>query len=62
MKDYYDIYFFLTKLKNAIGNTFTRRKSFEYLNDHSEIIKSIIDSKRIKANWNFYSRNSLQII
>ena len=57
MKDYYDIYFFLTKLRNeininilkdAIYNTFTKRDSFEYLNDYSEIIKSIIDSDRIK--------------
>ena len=59
MKDYYDIYFFLTKLRNefdinilkdAINNTFTKRESFEYLNDYSQIIKSIIDSDRIKTN------------
>lgn len=56
MKDYNDIYFFLTKLRNeidinifkdAIDNTFAKSDSFEYLND-SEIIKSIIDSDRIK--------------
>lgn len=67
MKDYYDIYFFLTKLKNeinvnilkdAIDNTFTKRESFEYLNDYSEIVKSIIDSDRIKANWNSYSKKN----
>lgn len=67
MKDYYDIYFFLTKLKNeidinilkdAIDNTFTKRDSFEYLNDYSEIIKSIIDSDRIKTNWNSYSKKN----
>ena len=75
MKDYYDIYFFLTKLRNeidinvlkeAIDNTFTKRDSFEYLNDYSEIIKSIIDSDRIKIYWKSYSKknsyaNSLEI-
>lgn len=67
MKDYYDIYFFLTKLRNeininilkdAIYNTFTKRDSFEYLNDYREIIKSIIDSDRIKTNWNPYSKKN----
>ena len=67
MKDYYDIYFFLTKLRNeidinilkdAIDNTFTKRESFEYLNDYSEIIKSIIDSDRIKTNWKSYSKKN----
>ena len=67
MKDYYDIYFFLTKLRNeidinilkdAIDTTFTKRESFEYLNDYSEIVKSIIDSDRIKANWNSYSKKN----
>lgn len=67
MKDYYDIYFFLTKFKNeiditilkdAIDNTFTKRESFEYLNDYSEIIKSIIDSDRIKTNWQSYSKKN----
>lgn len=67
MKDYYDIYFFLTKLRNeidinilkdAIDNTFTKRNSFEYLNDYSEIIKSIIDSDRIKTNWKSYSKKN----
>lgn len=67
MKDYYDIYFFLTKLRNAINinilkdainNTFTKRDSFEYLNDYREIIKSIIDSDRIKTNWKSYSKKN----
>lgn len=67
MKDYYDIYFFLTKLKNeidinilkdAINNTFTKRESFEYLNDYSEILKSIIGSDKIKTNWKSYSKKN----
>lgn len=65
MKDYYDIYFFLTKLKNdinqsvlkqAINNTFTKRESFEYLNDYEDIIKSIIGDERIKSLWQFIQR------
>lgn len=67
MKDYYDIYFFLTKLRNAIDinilkdaidNTFTKRESFEYLNDYDKLIKSIIDSERIKNNWKSYSKKN----
>lgn len=67
MKDYYDIYFFLTKLRNeidinilkdAINNTFTKRESFEYLNNYDEIIKSIINNDRIKNNWKSYSKNN----
>ncbi len=67
MKDYYDIYFFLTKLRNeidisilkdAFDNTFTKRDSFEYLNDYREIIKSIIDSDRLKTNWKSYSKKN----
>lgn len=67
MKDYYDIYFFLNKLKNdinrsvlkeAINNTFTKSESFEYLNDYDEIIKSIINSEIIKTNWKSYSKKN----
>ena len=64
MKDYYDIYFFLTKLKNdinmkilkeAINNTFTKRGSLQYLEDYEEIIDSIINSRRIEKLWAIYS-------
>ena len=64
MKDYYDIYFFLTKLKNdidmkilkeAINNTFTKRESLQYLEDYEEIIEFIINSRRIEKLWAIYS-------
>ena len=64
MKDFYDIYYFLTKLrkeidinvlKEAMDNTFTKRDSFEYLNDYEQIINSIIGNERIEKLWNIYS-------
>lgn len=64
MKDFYDIYYFLTKLrkeidinvlKEAVDNTFTKRNSFEYLNDYEQIIDSIIGNERIERLWNIYS-------
>lgn len=46
-------------LKDAIDNTFVKRDSFEYLNDYIKIIKSIIDSDRIKTNWkSYFKKNS----
>ena len=63
-KDYYDIYFFLTKLKNninrsilkeAIYNTFTKRESSKYLKDYEKIIDSIIKNERSEKLWNIYS-------
>lgn len=51
MKDYYDIYFFLTKLKNeinndifkkALNNTIVQRDSLDYLRDYEIILDDII--------------------
>lgn len=64
MKDFYDIYYFLTKLrqeidinilKEAVDNTFNKRDSFEYLNDYEQIIDSIIGNERLEKLWNIYS-------
>ena len=64
MKDYYDVYYFLTKmrddidikvLKVAIDNTFTKRQSFKYLSDYEEIINSIICDMKIKGLWIKYA-------
>ena len=60
----YDMYYFLTKLrkeidinilKEAVDNTFTKRDSFEYLNDYEQIIDSIIGNERLEKLWNIYS-------
>jgi len=65
MKDYYDTYFFLTKLKKdinikilrqAMKNTFKKRASFDYLNDYEEIIDSILENKKIEDLWNKYRK------
>lgn len=64
MKDFYDVYYFLNNLKEeidmnifkvAIKNAFTKRNSFEYLNDYEKIINSIKDSEMIKKLWQTYS-------
>ncbi|MBO5349917.1 MAG: nucleotidyl transferase AbiEii/AbiGii toxin family protein [Clostridia bacterium] len=67
MKDYYDVYFFLTKLKSeinllifkkAINNTLDNRDSFSYYNDYEQILDGIIIYNRINANWNTYKRKN----
>lgn len=64
MKDFYDVYYFLTKLKSevnitilkkAVENTFTKRDSFEYLNDYEQILNEIIESEKINKLWQKYS-------
>ncbi len=64
MKDFYDVYFFLSKLKDeidtnilreAVNNTFTKRNSLEYLSDYKKIINSIKNSEKIKKLWQNYS-------
>lgn len=64
MKDFYDAYYFLTKLKSevnitilkkAVENTFTKRDSFEYLNDYEQILNEIIESEKINKLWQKYS-------
>ena len=64
MKDFYEVYYFLTKLKSevnitilkkAVENTFTKRDSFEYLNDYEQILNEIIESEKINKLWQKYS-------
>lgn len=63
MKDYYDIYFFLSKLKSeinvnifkrALENTIMQRDSSEYLKDYQKILEELLTNDRIHKNWNSY--------
>ena len=38
-----------------MDNTFTKRDSFEYLNDYQQIIDSIIGNERLEKLWDIYS-------
>ena len=63
MKDYYDIYMFLTRLykeidfrimNEALINTFKKRDSFTYLNDYEMILDSLKENEKINVLWNIY--------
>lgn len=63
MKDYYDIYMFLTKMKSEINmdnfmlamkNTFEKRDSLKYLEDYSNILNEIKEYDRIYILWDKY--------
>mgnify|MGYP005977275701 FL=1 len=63
MKDYYDIYFFLSKLnddidvdifRQALENTVIQRESSEYLKDYNKILDELLINDRIHKNWNSY--------
>lgn len=67
MKDYYDVYFFLTKLKNeinleifkqALNNTLRNRDSFDYYNDYKQILNSLTNDERINNYWNTYKKKN----
>ncbi len=38
-----------------MDNTFSKRDSFEYLNDYEQIIDFIISNERLEKLWNIYS-------
>ena len=63
MKDYYDVYFFLTRLKNdinldifkhALNNTLIKRDAFDYYKDYKQILYLIAEDARIINYWNTY--------
>lgn len=67
MKDYYDIYFFLIKLKDeinletfkqALNNTLTKRESIDYYKDYRQILDSLTNDKRINNYWNTYKKKT----
>ena len=67
MKDYYDVYFFLTKLKDeidleifkqALNNTLTKREAFEYYKDYKQILMELTNDERINNYWNAYKKKN----
>lgn len=67
MKDYYDVYFFLTKLRNdidleifkqALNNTLRKRETFDYYNDYKQILDLIAEDDRIINYWNTYKKKN----
>lgn len=65
MKDYYDVYYFLTELRNdidivnfkkAINRTFKKRNSISFLDDYEQIINSLVESEQIGKLWKIYSK------
>ncbi len=67
MKDFYDIYVFLTQFKEdinigdfekAFNNTLTNRNALDYLKDYDEIFNEMLGYDTIRNTWNKYtSRN-----
>lgn len=66
MKDYYDLYMFVTFKWNeinkeilikAIKNTSKNRNTLNYINNASKYIKIIEISENIKNMWNNYQKN-----
>ena len=65
MKDYYDLYYFVTykwndidinTLKSAINTTFTHRNSKEYLKRFNTIIKNILEDETLIVRWDKYRK------
>jgi hypothetical protein len=67
MKDYYDVYVILSKLKDkininnfklAVTNTFTKRDSFKFLRDYQQILNEIYNYERIEQLWKIYAEKN----
>ena len=67
MKDFYDIYIFLTRLKNEINMedfkksfdaTLKKRNSTEYLKDYKKIFDEMVNYDGLQDNWNVYVRKN----
>ena len=67
LKDYYDVYFFLMKLKKdinikifkqALNNTLRKREAFDYYNDYKQILDLIAEDDRITNYWNTYKKKN----
>ena len=67
MKDYYDVYFFLTKLKDeinletfkqALNNTLIKRESLDYYKDYTQILSGLTNDERINNYWSIYKNKT----
>lgn len=67
MKDYYDVYFFLMKLrkdinleifKQALNNTLTKREALDYYKDYRQILNGLTNDERINNYWNTYKKKT----
>ena len=65
MKDYYDLFMFVSlkwnninkiTLKEAIYNTFKNRNTLNYINNMNSYIDLISDDSRLKSLWNNYRK------
>jgi len=65
MKDYYDLYYFVTykwndinldTLRKAILTTFEHRNSEKYLEDYKKIIENISQDETLVVRWNKYRK------
>ena len=66
MKDYYDLYMFVSlkwydinkeTLRKAIINTSKNRETLSYMENANEYIKLIEDDSKLKSLWNNYQKN-----
>ena len=67
MKDYYDVYFFLMKLrkdinleifKQALNNTSTKREALDYYKEYRQILNGLTNDERINNYWNTYKKKT----
>lgn len=67
MKDFYDIYVFLTQFKyniniedfkKAFNNTLINRNALEYLKDYNAIFNEMLEYETIQKTWNKYANKN----
>ena len=67
MKNFYDIYIFLTKFKEEINvenfkeafkNTLTNRNSLEYLKDYNKFFDEMLEYESLLNNWKVYAKKN----
>lgn len=67
MKDYFDVYFFLMKLrkdinleifKQALNNTLRKREAFDYYKDYRPILNGLTNDERVNNYWNTYKKKT----